>query len=176
VAEAYDFAGLDLIVDLGGGNGEALRHILPRHPQARGLVFDLPDVIANIPAGMLLDGRITAEAGSFLDRVPAGADLYLIIRVLHNWGDEDCLRILANCRAAMRPGARLLIVEHLLEPDPARGRPVGYLIDVQMMVMFGQARERSAAEFATLLERSGFRLRRVVPTASPVSIIEAEAA
>jgi hypothetical protein len=176
LAVAYDFSGHDLIADIGGGNGEALRHILARYPAARGLVFDLPDVVRNIPAEMLLDGRIATEGGSFLDHVPAGADLYLTVRVLHNWPDEDCLRILSNCRSAMRPGTRLLIVDQLLEPDPSLGRPAGYLTDMQMLVMFGRARERSATEFADLLGRSGFRLRRVTPTASPVSVVEAEAA
>ncbi len=124
VAASYDFSAARLIVDIGGGNGETLRHILGRFPTPRGLVFDRPDVVHAIPADRLMQGRIAAEGGSFFEKVPSGADHYLMIRVLHNWGDNDCLRILRNCRAAMSMDARLLIGEEILEPDPARGAPL----------------------------------------------------
>jgi hypothetical protein len=92
---------------------------------------------------------------------------------LHNWDDEACLRILRTCRAAMSPHALLLIGDQILEPDPALGRVTTYLIDMQMMAMFGCARERTEAEFRSLLKQSGFSLRRVIPIASPASLIEA---
>jgi SAM-dependent methyltransferase len=171
IAAAYDFEDAGLIVDVGGGNGETLRHILRRFPGARGLVLDRDDVVEAIPAR--LDGRIEVQAGDFLQRVPAGADIYLLVRVLHDWPDEDCVRILKNCRAAMPPKARLLIVEQLLDPDPQRGRPTTYLLDIQMMAMFGSARERSREEFERLLSASGFVAMRVIPTESAVSIVEA---
>lgn len=172
VAAAYDFSGAALIVDLGGGNGEALRKILARFATPRGLVFDREDVVAAIPQAARLDGRIDLEGGSFFDRVPAGADFYLLVRVLHDWSDEDCIRILRTCHAAMSSKARLLIVEQILEPDPTLGHWSGYLIDMQMMAMFGSARERTEAEFGELLAASGFTSSRLIPTASPVSIIE----
>jgi hypothetical protein len=172
IAAAYDFSGASLIVDVGGGNGEALRRIFARHPGPRGIVFDREDVVAAIPPSARHDGRIDVQGGSFFDRVPGGADIYLIIRVLHDWSDEDCIRILRNCRAAMPSGARLLIGEQLLEPDPKRGRPTDYLVDMQMMTMFGSARERTAAEFAELFAASGLTCLRVIRTQSPVSIIE----
>ena len=103
--------------------------------------------------------------------MPAGADAYLLIRVLHNWKDDDCLRILRACRHAMQADAVLLLGEEMLEIDPGRGRATAYLIDVQM-TMFGHARTRSESEFGALLDQSGFMLRRVIHTASPVSIIE----
>lgn len=174
VAAAYDFSGTGLIADIGGGNGAALRQILARFTTPRGLVFDREDVVAAIAPDDLMQGRIAAQGGSFFDKVPDDADIYMLIRVLHDWPDEDCLRILRACRAAMRSHARLLLGEQILEPDPARGRATGYLIDVQMMAMFGRARQRSEADFRCLLDQSGFSLRRVIPTASPVSIIEAE--
>lgn len=174
VAAAYDFSGAGLIADIGGGNGAALRQILARFTTPRGLVFDREDVVAAITPDDLMKGRIAAEGGSFFDKVPDGADIYMLIRVLHDWPDEDCLRILRACRAAMGAHARLLLGEQILEPDPARGRATGYLIDVQMMAMFGRARQRSEADFRCLLNQSGFSLYRVIPTASPVSIIEAE--
>lgn len=173
VAAAYDFSDVELIADIGGGNGEALRRILTRFPKPRGLVFDRDDVVEAILTAARLDGRIDVASGSFFDGVPAGADVYLLIRVLHDWSDIDCVRILRNCRAAMSSDARLLIVEQILDPDPTRGPPTGYLIDMQMMVMFGSARERTQAEFGELLAASGFTSLRLIPTASPVSIIEA---
>ena len=176
VADAYDFSGARLIIDIGGGNGEALRRILGRFPEARGLVFDRHDVVAAIPEALRMAGRIATEGGSFLDRVPRGADICLLMRVLHDFSDADCRRILKNCRAAMERDARLLICEQILEPDPARGDPILYLIDTQMMAMFGTARERSEAEFKDLLAESGFAFRRLIPTASQVSIVESAAA
>jgi hypothetical protein len=118
-------------------------------------------------------GRIAARGGSFFDDLPRGADAYLLVRVLHNWSDDDCLRILSSCRTAMGLHAKLLLGEEILEADPTRGEITSYLIDAQMMAMFGHARARSEGEFHTLLERSGFVLQQIVPTISPVSIVEA---
>ena len=173
VAAAYDFSDARLIGDIGGGNGATLRHILSRFATPRGLLFDRDDVVRSVQEGDLLGGRIEVTGGSFFDAIPRGADIYMLIRVLHDWPDEDCLRILRACRTAMEPDALLLICDQLLDPDPARGQPTGYLVDTQMMAMFGSARERTADEFASLLTESGFALRRVIPTESPVSILEA---
>jgi SAM-dependent methyltransferase len=173
VAAAYDFSNGALVADIGGGNGEALRHILARFPKVRGIVFDREDVVAAIPPEGLAGGRISTHGGSFFEEVPAGADIYLLIRVLHDWADEDVLRILRLCRAAMGPNGRLLIVEQILPPDPSRGRPTDYLADMHMMAMFGSAQERTEAEFCALLTPAGFDLLRAIPTASLVSILEA---
>ena len=173
VAAAYDFSGAALIADIGGGNGAALRRILTRFPEPRGLLFDRDDVVRAAQPADLLDGRIQVVGGSFFDTIPAGADIYMLIRVLHDWPDDDCLRILRACRTAMRPDAVLLIGDQILEPDPALGLPTGYLVDTQMMAMFGSARERTEAEFAILLSASGFTPRRLIRTQSPVWIVEA---
>ena len=173
IATGYDFSRVRMIADIGGGNGATLRQILTRFPDARGLIFEREDVIAALTPGDLMQGRIAGQGGSFFETVPASADVYLLIRVLHDWKDEDCLRILRACRAAMRPDAVLLLGEDILDPDPARGKANTYLVDVQMMAMFGHARERSKVELDGLLRLSGFTLRRVVPTSSAVSIIEA---
>ena len=172
VAITYDFSDAALIIDLGGGNGETLRRVLSRFPKPRGLVFDREDVVAAIPPEARLNGRIEVEHGSFFDRVPSRGTIYLLMRVLHDWGDEDCVRILATCRKAMSSSARLLIVEHILNPDPAIGHPPSYLIDIQMMAMFGSARERTQAEFGELLAASGLSLVKFIPTASAISILE----
>ena len=173
VATSYDFSGAKLIADIGGGNGETLRRILARFPAPRGLVFDLKDVVEAITPSECLDGRIAVQAGSFFDGVPAAADIYLLIRVLHNWSDEDCVRILRALRGAMPADARVLIVDHILEADPAIGHPTDYLLDMQMMAMFGSARARTEAEFGDLLGAAGLEASRVIRTPSPVSIIEA---
>jgi hypothetical protein len=172
IAATYDFSGTRLIADIGGGNGATLRHILALFPRPRGLVFDREDVVASLSTDDRMHGRIDAQGGSFFDAVPEGADAYLLIRVLHNWKDDDCLRILRACRHAMRADAVLLLGEEILEIDPGRGQATAYLVDVQMMTMFGHARARSEGEFCALLDHSGFMLRRVIHTASPVSIIE----
>lgn len=173
LAAVYDFSNAKLIVDVGGGNGEALRLILPRYPHLRGLVFDLEDVIKAISPADRLDGRIAVMAGSFFEQIPTGADVYLLNWILHDWSDEDCVRILRSCRAATGGHARLLIGEWLLEPDPLRGHPAGYLLDISMMVNFGEARERTEAEFRDLLSCSGFAFERSISTATPFSIVEA---
>ena len=173
IAAAYDFSAADLIADIGGGNGAMLRHILARFLEPRGLLFDRQDVIGAVGPENLMHGRITAKGGSFFDQVPSGADIYMLSRVLHDWPDEDCVRILRTCRAAMSERSLLLLGEEILEPDPARGRATSYLIDMQMMAMFGRARARSEAEFRALFDQTGFSLRRVIATSSAVSIIEA---
>jgi hypothetical protein len=172
LAASFDFSGAKLIIDIGGGNGEALRQILARFSGPRGLVFDRDDVVAAIPPEARSGGRIDVQGGSFFDRIPQGADIYLLVRVLHDWPDDDCIRILRNCRAAMTRSAILLIVEQILEPDPALGRPSDYLVDMQMMAMFGSARERTESEFCELLQPSGFVLQRAIETASPVRVME----
>ena len=151
VAAAYDFSRARLIVDIGGGNGEMLRRVLSRFPGPRGLVFDRADVVAAIRNSARADGRIAVQAGSFFEGVPASADLYLLVYVLPNWSDEDCGRILRRVHDAMEPRIRLLVVETLLEPDPTLGPPEAYLLDIQMMAMFGTAHERTEAEFRDLL-------------------------
>ena len=113
VAGAYDFSKAKLIVDIGGGNGEALRKILERFPDVRGVVFDRQDVVDAIPSEALAGDRITTRGGNFFDGVPTRADIYLLVRVLHNWADEDVSRILRSCRAAIETHGRLLIVERI---------------------------------------------------------------
>ena len=173
IAAAYDFSEAKLIADIGGGNGAALRAILAQEPQSRGILFDRPDVVANLSRAQLMNGRIAAEGGDFLDRVPEGADHYLLIRGLHDWDDANCCRILTRCREAMGARDVLVIGEELLEPNPERGNATAYLIDTHMMTMFGQARARTEDEFKSLLSDSQFALSRIIPTSSSVSLLEA---
>ena len=173
VAAAYDFSVFKTIADVGGSTGNLLATILARHPAPRGILFDLPHVVRDAPAFIAQRGltdRIQIEAGSFFDRVPAGADAYILSHVIHDWNQEQCLTILGHCRRAMSPTGRLLLVEMVLPPGDTP-HP-GKMLDMAMLVVPG-GEERTEAEYAALLDKAGFRLTRVVPTASPVSIVEA---
>ena len=173
VAAAYDFAGLKSIVDVGGATGNLLTAVLRRAPGARGILYDMPHVVRDAPAMIRARGltdRVTIESGSFFEGVPVGGDAYLLSHVIHDWSEEQCLRILGNCRQAMQPGSRLLLVEMVLPPGN-RPHP-GKLLDMMMLVGPG-GRERTEQEYGELLRRVGFRLTRVVPTESAVSVIEA---
>ena len=121
VAEAYDLSGVRLVVDVGGGNGALLKAILMANAHADGLLYDQEAVVAAAPellAEAGLAGRCRVEAGDFFANVPSGGDCYTLSRILHDCNDERCLKILGNCRTAMRAGARLLVIERLLEREP----------------------------------------------------------
>jgi hypothetical protein len=173
VAAAYDFSRFRTIVDVGGATGNMLAAILSRYPNVRGVLYDLPHVVRDAPELLKSHGvadRVTIEAGSFFDRVPSGGDAYILSHVIHDWSEKQCLDILGHCRRAMGPQARLLIVEMVLPPGDAF-HP-GKLLDITMLVMPG-GEERTPDEYAALLSKAGFRLERVVPTASPVSVVDA---
>lgn len=173
VAEAYDFGSLSRIVDVGGGDGTLAISILRAHAGIRAVVFDLPDVIATTrkrveSAG--LTARCEFVAGSFFESIPAGADAYLLASIIHDWEEERCWEILARCREAAPPHAKLLLLEMVIPPgdDPFFGK----LLDLEMLACFG-GRERSAPEYRELLAGAGFELTRIVATRTPTSVIEA---
>ena len=172
VAEAYDFSGIQTLVDVGGATGNMLAAVLSRHTSLRGILFDLPHVVRDAPALLRargVDSRVTIETGSFFEHVPAGGDAYLLSHIIHDWSEEQCLTILGHCRKAMGPDGRLLIVETVLpEGDtPHQGK----LQDLVMLVFPG-GQERTEKEYQELLGKAGFRMRRIVPTTSVVSIVE----
>jgi hypothetical protein len=173
VAAAYDFSGFKTVVDVGGATGNMLAAVLSRHRGPRGVLFDLPHVVRDAPALLKAHGvadRVAIESGSFFESVPSGGDTYILSHVIHDWSEAQCLTILGNCRRAMGPGARLLIVEMVLPPGDTP-HP-GKLLDITMLTMPG-GEERTEAEYAALLAKAGFRLQRVVPTASAVGVVEA---
>src|SRR5262249_17483146 len=138
-------------------------------------LYDLPHVVRDAPSLIQARGlaeRVTIEPGSFFDKVPAGGDAYLLSHVIHDWSEEQCLAILANCRRAMNPNSRLLIIEMVLPPGDTP-HP-GKLLDMMMLVGPG-GQERTAEEYNALLTKADLRLTRVVPTVSPVSVVEAVA-
>jgi SAM-dependent methyltransferase len=176
IVSAYDFSGLTSVVDLGGGTGHLLVAILRAHPQLRGLVLDLDYSIAQAQERLRAAGlteRGEARAGDFFHEVPPGYDAYVFSRVIHDWNDEQALAMLRTCRAAMKPGARLLIIEHVLPPGDAPH--FGKLLDLLMLTVTGGI-ERSEDEYRALLAQGRFRLARVVPTSTPLSVLEAEPA
>jgi hypothetical protein len=173
VAAAYDFSGFKTVVDVGGATGNMLAAVLSRHRGPRGVLFDLPHVVRDAPALLKAHGvadRVAIESGSFFESVPSGGDAYILSHVIHDWSEAQCLTILGNCRRAMGAGGRLLIVEMVLPPGDTP-HP-GKLLDITMLTMPG-GEERTEAEYAALLAKAGFRLQRVVPTASAVSVVEA---
>jgi hypothetical protein len=173
VAAAYDFSGFNAVVDVGGATGNLLAAILSRYAAPRGVLFDRPHVVGDAPALLKaagMDGRVTIEEGDFFETVPAGGDAYLLSHIVHDWTEEKCLTILGNCRKVIKPNGRLLIIEMVL---PAGDTPhPGKILDIVMLVFPG-GQERTESEYASLLGKAGFRLNRVVPTASAVSIVEA---
>jgi hypothetical protein len=173
VTRAYDFSRAKLIVDVAGGNGALLAAILTANADAKGLLFDQPAVVAGAPALLAahgIAGRCRIAPGSFFDSAPAGGDIYTLSQILHDWDDESCRAILANVRAAMGPDAVLLIIERVL--DDGVSTPVNFLSDIDMLVLFGRARERSSAEFTRLIAPLGFSPPRLIPTSSPFCILE----
>lgn len=173
ISTAYDLSQFEVIVDVGGGNGTLLASVLSAHPQLRGVLFDRPQAIEaakDNPAVKAVADRCELVAGDFFASVPAGGDVYVISRVLHDWDDPDCLDILRQCRTAIPSHGKLLIVEPLL-PDDARFSYVrGF--DVNMLVMAG-GRGRTEDEFRKLLNTVGFQFATSVPLVTGAHIIEA---
>ncbi len=173
VAAAYDFSQFETIVDVGGATGNMLSAILTQHAGPRGVLFDMPHVAADAPAFLEERGvadRISIETGSFFESVPAGGDAYILSHIIHDWTEQQCLTILGNVRRAMAPDGKLLIVEFVL---PEGDTPhLGKIADMVMLVIPG-GQERTADEYDVLLKKAGFRMTRVIPTESPVSIVEA---
>ena len=175
VLEAYDFSGIDVLVDVAGGHGRVLTSILQRYPAMRGVLFDLDHVVAGARPLLQASGvadRVRTEPGDFFTAVPAGGDAYIMKHIIHDWDDEQALTILRNIRRQLdgRPQGRVILVESVIPADSSPN--FGKLIDLEMMLMPG-GRERTEAEFTSLFERAGFSQVRVVPTQAPLWVVEA---
>lgn len=173
IAAAYDFSAFKTIVDIGGGTGNLLAAIIRRYAGPRGVLFDLPHVVAEAPAFLKENGvseRVTIEAGDFFKTVPAGGDAYVLSHIIHDWDEDQCLSILRHIRKVMNSAGRLLIVEMVL---PAGDTPhPGKILDIAMLVWPG-GQERTLTEYDQLLSNGGFHLSRAVPTDSAVNVVEA---
>jgi hypothetical protein len=174
ILEAYDFSGLAKIVDVGGGHGMMLRSILEHYPHALGVLCDHPSVIARAAAirNSAVAARCEFVPTDFFQSVPSGGNAYLLKRILHDWNDEEAVRILKNCRRAIAGEGKVLVIDAVVQasnqPDPAKW------MDLNMLVLL-TGRERTATEFGDLFSRAGLRLTRIVP-AMRVSILEGVAA
>jgi hypothetical protein len=178
ILEAYDFGQTRLLADIGGGHGSVLASVLQRYPNMKGVLFDLPHVVAGATPylqSMGVGERCTIIAGDFFDTIPAGADTYIMKNIIHDWSDEKALTILKNTRAALdqRPEKGKLLLLELVVP-PGNEPHLSKLADIEMLVLPG-GRERTEEEYRRLLNSGGFHLTRVVTTKSGQSVIEAVA-
>ena len=175
MAAAYDWASLDVLADIGGGNGTTLIGLLQANPSLQGILFDLPHVVDRARSAVEKAGlgqRCLLTGGSFFESVPAGADAYLLRHIIHDWDDSRAITILSNCRKQLRDGGRVLIVESVITPgnEPAFAK----WLDLTMLTI-PEGRERTEAQYEQLLSAAGLKLTRVVPTAGEISVLEAHA-
>ncbi|MCA1842741.1 MAG: acetylserotonin O-methyltransferase [Actinobacteria bacterium] len=168
-----DFSSVRTVADIGGAHGVLLTAVLQANPAARGILFDLPHVIATAGAAIAsgeLSDRCELMSGDFFEAVPEGADLHLLKQVVHDWDDERATRLLQNCHRALTPAGKVVLVEMVIpsdnRPSPAQA------MDLNMLVLLG-GQERTEEHFERLLGAAGFRLERIIPTHSPFSVIEA---
>jgi threonine dehydrogenase-like Zn-dependent dehydrogenase len=172
IARAYDFSRFGTLADVGGGLGFLLSEVLKTTPEIRGVLFDLPDVVARAQATFDAAGvadRVSIEGGSFFESVPARADAYMMKYIIHDWDDTRARTILENCLESMNPGGKVLVVDYVLpEGDDSH---IGKLVDIEMLLIPGGA-ERTRSDFEALFASAGLRVERIVPTATPLSIVE----
>jgi len=177
IAEAFVFANhrflpFGLAVDVGGSHGRLMMNLLGHYPEARGIVFDRPETAlqaAAILSASPVANRVEARGGDFFAAVPPGGDLYLLKQILHDWDDDECVRILRSIRAAISDRGRLAVIEYLL-PEACVPHS-GFAMDVHMMVL-SSGRERTLSEYTRLFEAAGFTLDRVTENPRGQSIVE----
>ena len=170
--DAYDYAGVNTLVDIGGGNGTVLTAVLKKNPAMKGILYDLPGVIDRANKNLAdagLASRCLTFAGSFFDFTPPGGDAYQMRHIIHDWTDEQCHTILSHIRKVIPSTGRLLVIEMVIKPGNVP-QPAKWL-DLNMMVIPG-GRERTETEYREMYAKAGFRLERVVPTPTEVSVIE----
>ena len=177
IADAYDWAGVSTVVDVGGGVGSLLVAVLEKRPEMRGVLIEQADVLSH--AEPLLSERGVRNqcelvAGSFFEPIRSVGDVWTMCQVLHDWPDAECRKILGRCRDAMRPTDRLLVAEMI--PVPCHPNVPVSLVDMAMLMFFGEARQRTADEYKQLFDSTRFELTRVLPTAGTFSIVEARPA
>jgi len=173
VLASYSFAGARKVVDVGGSHGAFVAAVLQREKTARGVLFDRPEVVDGAGATLEQAGvndRVDRIGGSFFESVPVGGDVYLLKHILHDWKDDECVKILRNVREAMVLDGRVVVVEMLITDEgPPSPAP---LLDLNMLVML-TGKERTTEDFAALFAKAGLKLHAVTSTQSPVAVIEA---
>jgi len=174
--DAYDWSTIKVIADIGGGNGTTLIGLLEAVPHLRGILFDLPHVADRASKAIDKAGlasRCQVLGGSFFESVPPGADAYIMRHIIHDWDDSRSITILSNCRKQLPAGGKVIIVESVIPQgnEPAFAK----WLDLTMLTI-PEGRERTEAQFRSLLQQAGLSLTRVVPTAGEICLIEAHAA
>jgi hypothetical protein len=175
VLEAYDFSGINTLMDIAGGHGAVLCEVLKQYPGMKGTLLDMPSVVEEakcLVCSLKMDHRCIPVAGDFFESIPAGADAYYMQHIIHDWDDENALKILKNVRHAMQGYAeRKLIVVDCVLPEDSKPH-FGKLVDLEMLLMPG-GRERTEREWHELFAKAGFQITRIVPTRAADSVIEA---
>jgi C-methyltransferase len=163
IARKYDWGRCTRVCDVGGGTGTLLSAIVRRHPHLRGVLFDLPSVVAKAPPVLEANGvadRVDVVGGDFFTAVPDGCDRYVLQAIVHDWDDDSCVRFLSRCREAMTDDGRVLVLEAIMPSHD--GDHFVKAIDLEMLVDTGAGRERTSDEFEALFSRAGLRVRRTV--------------
>jgi ubiquinone/menaquinone biosynthesis C-methylase UbiE len=176
VASAYDFSSFAKIVDVGGGHGSLITTILKTNPALNGVILDAPQVVAGAKERIEAEGlaeRCEVVGGNFFEAVPEGGDAYIMKHIIHDWDDREAIAILKNCRKAIKEGGKVILIEAVIPENNEPG--LATFGDLVMMLIPG-GRERTAEEFAALFEAAGFKLERIIPTESPMCVIEAATA
>jgi SAM-dependent methyltransferase len=173
VLDAYDFGQFPVLCDVGGGNGNTLAATLQRHPTIRGILFDLPHVVDRAKPNVHQHGvadRCQFVGGDFFQKIDVQADAIMMRHIIHDWDDEKCVAILKNCRAALKPGGKVLVVESVVPP----GNEPGFVkwLDLTMLVI-PEGKERTADEYRGLFAAAGLQLNRIVRTAGELDVLEA---
>ena len=173
-ADAYDFKGVDTLMDVAGGHGQLLATVLGRYKKMRGVLFELPHVAAGAAATFTragITGRVRIASGDFFKELPSGADAIIMKHIIHDWDDDSATRILQACHRALGTRGKVLILDPVV---PTGNTPhYGKLLDLEMLVLTPRGRERTKSEFAELLRGAGFRLSRITATKGPLSVVEA---
>jgi len=173
--EAYDFSQVRVLVDVAGGHGGVLTGVLERYPAMRGILCDLDHVTAGARqriASIGMQGRVDCVVADIFTAVPEGGDAYLMKHIIHDWDDARAGLILRNIRKVLPKNGRVILLECVLAPGNAPD--FGKILDLEMLMMPG-GRERTADEFRALFAANGYELTKIVPTKSPLSVIEAVA-
>lgn len=172
ILNAFNFSDYSIIADIGGGEGTLLATILRGHPKSSGILFDTPEGLAK--ANVVLQKtevfeRIKIMEGDFFSGAPPDAGLYILKNILHNWNDQDCIRILRNIQHQMPENGKVMIIEMII---PEGNKPsFSKLLDIQMLVSMKGGKERTVSEFRDLISESGLTSPEIVPTISPLALI-----
>jgi SAM-dependent methyltransferase len=175
VAGVLDTSTAEHVVDIGGASGTMIAALLERNPALHGTILELPHVVARARATVTelgLSSRCNVLEGDFFEAVPR-ADIHILKYIIHDWNDDQSVRILSNCARALRRNGRVVLVERLL-PDDERPSHAA-LADLNMLVLL-PGRERTAKQYGKLLEAAGLRIDRVTETAAAMQVVEASTA